>query len=327
MNTNIQNIAILTSGGDSPGMNACIRAVTRAAIYENLSVYGVLDGFNGLIDDEFIPLNYSSVSNIINRGGTILSTERSKRFFETEYRKIAFENLQKKNINALVVIGGDGSYKGMYALAKEYGIKVIGIPGSIDNDIAGSEYSIGFDTALNTIVESIDKIRDTASSHHRIFLVEVMGNTSGVLAINAAIATGAEDVFLPERQEDLLIFEKKIELALAAKKSSVIVVSEGDQIGGASELYHYLAKKGMEDKVRVSVLGHIQRGGAPTYRDRILATKFGVKAVELLLSGQSNLVVGLKNSNVYAYEMQADTTKSKPKDMELAKLIRKLSVY
>lgn len=327
MSTKVRNIAVLTSGGDSPGMNACVRAVARAAIFHKINVFGVLDGFNGLIDDTFKVLDYHSVSNIISRGGTILGTERSSRFFEAEHRKIAFENLKAKEIDTVIVIGGDGSYQGMKILYEEHGIHFIGIPGTIDNDVLGSNYSIGFDTALNNIIEAVDKIRDTASSHHRIFLVEVMGNTSGVLALNSAIASGAEDVFIPERKEDLMIFENKIKAALEAKKSSIIIVSEGDQLGGAKELYHYLAKKNLQHKVRVSVLGHLQRGGSPSFKDRMMATQFGAKAVDMIMEGNINQLIGTKAGDIYSYEIQENTTKKIPKDIDALKLVKKLSIY
>jgi len=327
MSTNIQNIAVLTSGGDSPGMNACIRAVVRAGVYHNFKVFGAYDGFNGLIDDYFKDMNYHSVSNIISRGGTILGTERSQRFFEEQYRAIAYKNLKRKNINTIIVIGGDGSYKGIKKLHDDFGINFIGIPGTIDNDILGSNYSIGFDTALNNIINSIDKIRDTASSHHRIFLVEVMGNKSGVLALHSAIASGAEDVFIPEREEDLKVFETKIRKALIAKKSSIIIVSEGDQIGGAKELYSFLKEKQLHDKVRVSILGHLQRGGNPTFKDRMMATQFGAKAIEMVMNNELNKLIGTKNGEIYAYNIIENTTKVVPKNLNSLRLIKKLSIY
>lgn len=327
MSTNIQNIAVLTSGGDSPGMNACIRAIVRAGIYHNIKVFGVFDGFNGLIDDHFREMDYHSVSNIISRGGTILGTERSERFFDIEHRRTAVENLKDKNINTVIIIGGDGSYKGVQKLNNDFDIKFIGIPGTIDNDIYGSNYSIGFDTALNNIIVSIDKIRDTASSHHRIFLIEVMGNTSGVLALHSAIASGAEDVFIPEREEDLKIFESKIRKALLAKKSSIIIVSEGDQMGGAKELYTFLKEKDLHKKVRVSILGHLQRGGNPSFKDRMMATQFGAKAIEMIINGQFNKIIGTTKGEIYSYNLQEETTKVIPKNIESLKLIKKLSVY
>ncbi|MGV6861447.1 MAG: 6-phosphofructokinase [Putridiphycobacter sp.] len=327
MTTNVRNIAVFTSGGDAPGMNACIRAVVRAGIFHDFNVYGVVDGFNGLIDDHFEPMAYTSVSNIISKGGTILGTERSPRFREKSFREIAFNNIKKRNIDTIVVIGGDGSYKGVKVFSEEFGINFIGIPGTIDNDIFGSNYSIGFDTALNNSIEAIDKIRDTASSHHRIFLVEVMGNRSGVLALNTAIATGAEDVFIPERDEDLNIFEEKIKKAYEFKKSSIIVVSEGDQIGGAKDLYNYLEEKGMAEKVRVAILGHIQRGGAPTYKDRMLATQFGAKAVDMIMAGDVNKLIGTNAGEIFSYEFTETVTKQLPSNYDALKLIKKLSRY
>ncbi len=327
MLTNVQNIAVLTSGGDSPGMNACIRAVVRAGVYHNIKVFGVIDGFNGLIDANFKAMDYHSVSNIISRGGTVLGTERSERFFKKKHREIAVKNLKSKNINTIIVIGGDGSYKGAKQLNKDFGIQFIGIPGTIDNDIYGSNYSIGFDTALNNIIDSIDKIRDTASSHHRIFLVEVMGNTSGILALHSAIASGAEDVFIPERKEDLEIFETKIRKALLAKKSSIIIVSEGDQMGGAKELYDFLKGKKLHSKVRVSILGHLQRGGNPSFKDRMLATQFGSKAIDMIINNEINQFIGTSKGEIYTYELIENTTKVIPKNIDSLNLIKKLSIY
>jgi 6-phosphofructokinase 1 len=323
----IQNIAVLTSGGDSPGMNACIRSVTRAAIYHGIQVFGVIDGFNGLIKDAFKPLEYHDVSNILQHGGTILGTARCPEFHQPNQRKIAFANLKKLNIDALIVIGGDGSFKGASIFSQEYNMPIIGIPGTIDNDVNGTEYTIGFDTALNNIVSDIDKIRDTASSHHRIFLVEVMGNNSGILALNAAAASGAEEVFMPERREDLALFEEKIRRANAANKSSIIVISEGDQIGGAKEVYEHLKQKGLTEKVRVSVLGHLQRGGSPSFKDRLNATLFGEKAVVLLLKGKSNLMIGITNGKVSSQNLSVAEEATPPKNMDYLKLIRKLSIY
>jgi len=327
MITNVQNIAVLTSGGDSPGMNACIRAIIRAGIYHEIKMFGVYDGFNGLIDDNIIEMDYHSVSNIISRGGTVLGTERSERFYDKSFRKIAFNNLLKRNIDTVIIIGGDGSFKGIKALHDDFAINFIGIPGTIDNDIQGSNYALGFDTALNNIIDSIDKIRDTAASHHRIFLVEVMGNTSGVLALNSAIASGAEDVFIPERKEDLMIFETKIRKALIAKKSSIIIISEGDQMGGAKELYNFLKEKELHQKVRVAILGHLQRGGNPSFKDRMMATQFGAKAVEMIINKDVNKLIGTSKGEIYSYELTKNTTKRIPKNFNSLKLIKKLSVY
>lgn len=323
----IQNIAVLTSGGDSPGMNACIRAIVRAAIYHGIGAFGVLDGFNGLIQNNFKKLDYDSVSNIIQRGGTILGTARSADFFSHDSRKLAHQHLIEHNIQALIVIGGDGSFKGASLFSSEFNFPVIGIPGTIDNDIVGTDYTIGFDTALNTIVTAIDHIRDTASSHHRVFLIEVMGNNAGILAINAALSSGAEEVFIPERNENLASFQSKVKKALAANKSSIIVVAEGDQLGGAQALYEILKQNGLADRVRVTILGHIQRGGAPSFKDRLNATLFGEQAVMLLLRGESNLMVGIQNGMVTTCALSVSQKKSFSKNIEYLQIIRKLSTY
>lgn len=325
--TKIQNIGVLTSGGDAPGMNACIRAIVRQGIHDGFQVFGVYDGFNGLIDGEISKLEYEAVSNIIHRGGTILRTARSERFLEEKYRLKAFENLKSHKIDALVVLGGDGSFKGAEIFHQEHNLPYIGIPCTIDNDIAASDYTIGFDTALNTIIEAIDKIKDTASAHNRIFLVEVMGNDSGLIALNTALVTGSEDVFIPEIKEDYALFEQKIERALAAKKSSVIIVAEGDEIGGAKELYNYLKEKNLHQKLRVTVLGHIQRGGSPSYLDRKMATDFGVESVKKLLQGEYNIVVGIRNGKLSTSKIGKNPICKKIDYTELVDIIHTLSVY
>lgn len=323
----VQNIAVLTSGGDSPGMNACIRAVVRSCVYHKINAFGIIDGFNGLIKDELIPMGYDDVSNILQRGGTILGTARCKEFHDPAYRKIAYENLKKRNIDGLVIIGGDGSFKGASVFSTEYDISVIGIPGTIDNDINGTDYSIGFDTAMNTIIRAVDNIRDTASSHHRVFLVEVMGNNSGVLALNTAVSSGAEEVFMPEKKEDLEEIRAKIDRAVHANKSSIIIVSEGDQVGGAKEVFHYLQQFGLADKLRVSILGHIQRGGSPTYSDRLCATLFGEEAVSALMQGRSQLMTAVQGGAVVLCSLAVSQQPYQIKNMHYLKLIRKLSVY
>jgi 6-phosphofructokinase 1 len=323
----VQNIAVLTSGGDSPGMNAAIRAVVRSCVYHNINAYGVIDGFNGLISDQLIPLGYDDVSNILQRGGTILGTARCKEFHEAAQRNIAYDNLKRRNIDGLVVIGGDGSFKGASIFSKEFNIPVIGIPGTIDNDINGTDYTIGFDTAMNTIIHAVDNIRDTASSHHRVFLVEVMGNNSGVLALNTAVSSGAEEVFMPEKKEDLLEIHEKIARAVKANKSSIIIVAEGDQVGGAKEVFNYLQEFGLADKLRVSILGHIQRGGSPSYLDRLYATLFGEEAVACLIKGRSNLMIGVQEGRVVACDLLISQQPYQIKNMHYLKLIRKLSVY
>lgn len=323
----LQNIAVLTSGGDSPGMNAAIRAVVRSCVYHGINAYGILDGFKGLLNNQMIPLGYDDVSNILQRGGTILGTARCKEFHEAEFRKVCFENLVNRNIDGLVVIGGDGSFKGASIFSKEFNIPVIGIPGTIDNDINGTDYTIGFDTAMNTIIKSVDNIRDTASSHHRVFLVEVMGNNSGVLALNTAVSSGAEEVFMPEKKEDLVEIKEKIQRAYGANKSSIIVVSEGDQVGGAKGVYNYLKDEGLGEKLRVSILGHIQRGGSPTYLDRLNATLFGEQAVVALIQGKSNLMVGIQNGEMSMCDIAVAEIPYQIQNMHYLKLIRKLSVY
>jgi 6-phosphofructokinase 1 len=323
----VQNIAVLTSGGDSPGMNAAIRAVVRSCVYHKINAYGVIDGFNGLIGDQLIPLGYDDVSNILQRGGTILGTARCKEFHDAAQRKIAFDHLTRRNVDGLVVIGGDGSFKGASLFSNEFNIPVIGIPGTIDNDINGTDYTIGFDTAMNTIIHAVDNIRDTASSHHRVFLVEVMGNNSGVLALNTAVSSGAEEVFMPEKKEDLVEIREKIERAVKANKSSIIIVAEGDQVGGAKEVFNYLQEFGLADKLRVSILGHIQRGGSPSYLDRLYATLFGEEAVACLIRGRSNLMIGVQEGRVMACDLLISQQPYQIKNMHYLKLIRKLSVY
>lgn len=327
MPSNLRNIAVLTSGGDSPGMNACIRAIVRASLYHDLIPFGVSDGFNGLIKDEIKEMKYQDVSNILQNGGTILGTARSNDFFNAEYREVAFDNLKKREIDALICIGGDGTFKGASIFSIEHGFPVLGIPGTIDNDINGTDYSIGFDTALNTIVSSIDNIRDTAAAHHRIFLVEVMGNSSGTLALFAAAASGAREVFMPEKKEDLEEIKEKVREAIKANRSSIIIVSEGDQVGGAKELYSFLAEHNLADKIRVSVLGHIQRGGRPSFRDRLNATLFGEKAVVSLLQGKSGLMVGIEKGELCLNDLSLAEEKKSLQHMDYLKLIRKLSVY
>ncbi|WP_027421554.1 6-phosphofructokinase [Crocinitomix catalasitica] len=323
----VQNIAVLTSGGDAPGMNACIRSVVRAAIYHGIGAFGVHDGFNGLINNNIVPLLYDDVSNILQRGGTILGTARSKDFRAKEFREVAHQNLKDRNIDALIVIGGDGSFKGMKTFSEEFDFPVIGIPATIDNDINGTDYAIGFDTALNNIIDAVDKIRDTASSHHRVFLVEVMGNNSGVLALHAAAASGAEEVFIPERQEDLLEFKGKIARAVNAKKSSIIIVSEGDGMGGAKEIYAYLKAEGLDTNIRVSILGHIQRGGSPSYLDRLYSALFGEEAIVCLLKGKRNLMTSLVDGKVTSVNITESFTRKTDLNMDYLKLIRKLSIY
>lgn len=295
MLTNIKKIGVLTSGGDAPGMNAAIRSVVRTCAYHNIQCMGIYRGFEGMIEGDIIEMGPRTVKNIVNKGGTILKSARSLEFKTLEGRQLAYENLKKFDIDALVIIGGDGSFTGGMVFNKEFGFPVMGIPGTIDNDIFGTMYTLGYDTALNTVVEVIDKIRDTANSHNRLFFVEVMGRDAGHIALNAGIGAGAEEILIPEEDLGLdRLLESLKRSKLSGKSSSIVVVSEGDRIGkNVFELRDYVEENMPEYDVRVSVLGHMQRGGSPSCFDRVLASRFGVKAVESLLEGKTNYMVGL----------------------------------
>lgn len=295
--TSIKRIGVLTSGGDAPGMNAAIRAVVRAGIYYGLSVTGIRRGYSGLIKADFWDMNSRDVGNIIQRGGTILRTARSEEFRTKEGRQKAYENLLNAGIDALVVIGGDGTFKGAKAFTEEHNFPIIGLPGTIDNDLYGTDMTIGYDTAINTVVEAIDKIRDTASSHDRLFFVEVMGRDAGFIALWSAIGCGAEDVLVPEVVTDMdEVCENLANSVQKTKSSGVVIVSEGDDAGGAMQIAEIVKKRMPEFDIRVSILGHLQRGGAPSAFDRYLASKLGVAAVEALLDDQRSVMVGLVNN-------------------------------
>ena len=300
MSVNIKKIGVLTSGGDSPGMNAAIRAVVRTCAFHNIECTGIYRGYQGMIEGDFKDMGPRSVNNIINKGGTILKSARSKEFMTPEGRKKAHENLVKNNIDALVVIGGNGSFTGGLLFNKEFGFPVIGIPGTIDNDIFGTSFTLGYDTALNTVVDVIDKIRDTASSHNRLFFVEVMGRDAGHIALNAGIGAGAEEILIPEEDMGLeRLLDSLRKSKASGKSSSIVVIAEGDRIGkSAFELKDYVDENMPEYDVRVSILGHMQRGGSPSCFDRVLASRLGVKAVETLLEGNSNYMVGLIKDEV-----------------------------
>lgn len=303
---NFNKIAVMTSGGDSPGMNAAIRSVVRTCAYYNKECVGIYRGYQGLIEGDFISLTARSVNNIINKGGTILKSARSIDFRSSEGRKRAFEKLTENNIDGLVVIGGDGSFTGGVVFNKEFNFPIIGIPGTIDNDIYGTSHTLGYDTALNTTVEAIDKIRDTASSHNRLFFVEVMGRDAGFIALNAGVGAGAEEILIPEENLGLeRLLESLKKSKKAGKSSSIVVVAEGDKIGkNVFELADYVEENLPEYEVRVSVLGHMQRGGTPSCFDRVLASRLGVAAVELLLNGKTNLMVGLVNNEVKSTSLE-----------------------
>ncbi|MGX1930539.1 6-phosphofructokinase [Flagellimonas sp. 2504JD4-2] len=300
MATEIKKIAVFTSGGDSPGMNAGIRSVVRTCAYLNIECVGIYRGYQGMIEGDFKPMDARSVNNIINKGGTILKSARCEEFRTKEGRKKAYDQLVKEGIDAFVVIGGNGSFTGALLFNEEYNFPIMGMPGTIDNDILGSTYTIGFDTAINTVVEAIDKIRDTASSHNRLFFVEVMGRDVGHIALNAGVGAGAEEILIPEQNLGL---ERLVDSLKRSKKSgkssSIVIVAEGDKIGkNVFELKEYVEEHLPIYDVRVSVLGHMQRGGNPTCFDRVLASRMGVKAVESLLEGKSNYMVGIRDNNL-----------------------------
>lgn len=299
MESKISKIGVFTSGGDAPGMNAALRAVVRAAIYYKKEIYGIMQGYEGMIDGDIVKLGARSVGNIIQRGGTILKSARSQEFRTKEGREKAFINLKKHGIEALVAIGGDGTFTGLHKLHEEYGIPAVCIPGTIDNDIAGTDFTVGFDTATNTAVEAIDKIRDTAISHNRLFFIEVMGRNSGYIAINCGIAGGAVATIIPEESMTLdELFAKLDEGGKTNKKSSLVVVAEGSKLGGAIELAKKFSERNNYFDIKVTILGHLQRGGTPTYFDRVLASKMGVAAVEGLLKGEKDVMVGIQNNQI-----------------------------
>jgi 6-phosphofructokinase 1 len=293
----IKKIGVMTSGGDSPGMNAAIRSVVRTCAFHNIECYGIYRGYEGMIEGDFIKMDARSVKGIIDRGGTILKSARSKEFRTKEGRQKAYDQLRKVGIDAFVVIGGDGSFTGAMIFNQEFDFPVMGIPGTIDNDIYGTTHTLGYDTALNTVVEVIDKIRDTASSHNRLFFIEVMGRDVGHIALNVGIGAGAEEILIPEEDLGLdRLLESLRRSKQSGKSSSIVVVAEGDKIGkNVFELKDYVEANMTEYEVRVSVLGHMQRGGSPSCFDRVMASRMGVKAVESLITGKSNYMVGLKN--------------------------------
>ena len=320
-------VGILTSGGDAPGMNAAIRAVTRAAIYNGFDVKGIMRGYKGLITDEIIPFQTQNVSNIIQQGGTILKTARCEEFRTPEGRKIAYDNIIKHGISALVVIGGDGSLTGARIFASEYNFPIVGVPGTIDNDLFGTDTTIGYDTALNTIVESVDKIRDTATSHERIFFIEVMGREAGFLALNGAIASGAEAAIIPEIATEVDKLGEFIQQGFRkSKNSSIVLVAESELTGGAIGLAERVKNEFPQYDVRVTILGHIQRGGSPSASDRILASRLGEAAINALLEDQRNVMVGIQNDELVYIPFSKAIKNQKPIKRELLNTLRTLSI-
>ncbi len=323
----IKCIGVLTSGGDAPAMNAAIRAVTRTAIYNGFKVKGIMRGYKGLMTGEIVDFTTKSVSNIIQKGGTILKTARCKEFQTPEGRTIAYENMVAAGIDALVVIGGDGSLTGAKLLADEHNVPIIGLPGTIDNDLGGTDSTIGYDTALNTIVECVDKLRDTASSHERLFFVEVMGHTAGYLALNGAIASGAEAAIIPEMETEVDQLADLINTGFRkSKNSAIVLVAENPATGGATGLAERVKKEFPNYDARVTILGHIQRGGTPTAVDRILASCMGEKAVEALVYGQRNLMIGIKNGDYVYVPFEKAIGHKKDIDLTGLEMVKILSI-
>ena len=329
MERNIHTIGVLTSGGDSPGMNAAIRAITRTARFHNINVIGIIRGYQGLIDKEFVKFTSSSVSNTIQRGGTILKTARCKEFLTEEGRRKAHDNMVEAGIDALVVIGGNGSLTGAQLFAREYDIPIIGLPGTIDNDLYGTDSTIGYDSALNTIVDCVDKIRDTANSHDRIFFIEVMGRDAGFLAQNSAIASGAEAAIIPEGKTDVDQLAEFIERGKRkSKNSAIVLVSESQKDGTGGALYYAdrIRKEYPQFDARVTILGHLQRGGRPSAYDRILASRMGYAAIEALLEGQRNVMIGIKNDEIVYVPISRAIKMDKPINQELISVLNVLSM-
>ena len=323
----INSIGILTSGGDAPGMNAAIRAVTRSAIFNGLKVFGIYRGYKGLVTDEIVEFKSQNVSNIIQMGGTILKTARCQEFKTAEGRQQVYENMKKHGIDALVVIGGDGSLTGARILAQEYDIPCIGLPGTIDNDLYGTDTTIGYDTALNTILDAVDKIRDTATSHERLFFVEVMGRDAGFLALNGAIAAGAEAAIIPEFSTEVDQLEQFINHGFKkSKSSSIVLVAESELTGGAMHYAERVKNEYPQYDVRVTILGHLQRGGRPTAHDRIIASRMGVASIQAIMEGQRNVMIGIENDKIVYVPFAKAIKNDKPIDKELVNVLAELSI-
>lgn len=323
----VKCIGVLTSGGDAPGMNAAIRAVTRTAIFNGLQVKGIYRGYKGLITNEIVDFKTQNVSNIIQQGGTILKTARCKEFTTPEGRQLAYETMQQHGIDALVVIGGDGSLTGARIFAQEHNVPCIGLPGTIDNDLYGTDTTIGYDTALNTIVEAVDKIRDTATSHDRLFFVEVMGRDAGFLALNGAIAAGAEAAIIPEFSTEVDQLEEFIKNGFRkSKNSSIVLVAESELTGGAMHYAERVKNEYPGYDVRVTILGHLQRGGSPTAHDRILASRLGAAAIDAIMEDQRNVMIGIENDEIVYVPFSKAIKNDKPINRELVNVLRALSI-
>jgi 6-phosphofructokinase 1 len=323
----MKKIAVLTSGGDAPGMNACLRAVIRGAIYHGIEAYGIKYGYNGLIEGDIYKMKSYSVSNIIQKGGTILKSARSEEFRTPEGRKKAYYQLQRRGIEGMVVIGGDGTFTGASIFHEEFGFPITGAPGTIDNDLYGTDFTIGFDTAVNTALEAIDKIRDTANSHDRIFFIEVMGRDSGYIAIESGIGGGAELIMVPETSTTIDdVIHNLSQGRNQEKTSSIVVVAEGDEEGGAIQVVEKVRAKLKNKDLKVSILGHIQRGGVPTAMDRILGSRLGLAALEGLLGGKKNMMAGVINNRVVFTDFKECINTSKPLDQDLLRMVKILSI-
>ena len=324
--TRISKIAVLTSGGDAPGMNAAIRAVTRTAIYNNLEVIGIREGYRGMIENLYTPLWSHDVSDIIQRGGTILKTARCMEFKTSEGRQIAYNNLKAIGVNGVIVIGGDGTFTGARIFNEEFDIPLIGIPGTIDNDLYGTDYTIGYDTALNTVVEAVDKIRDTASAHNRMFFIEVMGAEAGFIALRSGIATGAEAIIIPEVDDEVEKLNKLLESGRRQKASNIVIVAEGDKEGGAYKLANTVKEHYPNYDIRITVLGHVQRGGSPSAFDRVTASRLGYAAVEALLDDQKSTMVGIQNNEIALVPFRKAVKLHKSVDPNLLEIAEILSI-
>ena len=298
MANKLKKVGVFTSGGDSPGMNAAIRAAVRTLLYHGVEVEGIMHGYEGMINGEFIRMNAHSVANIIHKGGTILKTSRSQRFQTEAGMKLAYDNLLKHGINGLVAIGGDGTFRGANALGERFGIPIVGVPGTIDNDLIGTDFTIGYDTAINTVIEAVDKIRDTAESHDRLFFVEVMGRDAGLIALRSGIGSGAEAILMPERDTDLDILVNQFNSIKRKKSSKIIIVAEGDVAGGAFEVAKKVTSRMEGVDARVVILGHIQRGGSPSCMDRVNASRLGFEAANALIAGNKGVMVGIINKEI-----------------------------
>jgi 6-phosphofructokinase 1 len=327
MEKKVSKIGVLTSGGDAPGMNAAIRAVVRTGLYYGLDVFGIMRGYAGMIENDIFKMETRSVANIIQRGGTILKTARCKDFLEPAGRKKAYENLKKLGINGLVIIGGDGSFRGAQIFSHEFDIPCIGLPGTIDKDIAGTDFTIGFDTAVNTAVEAIDKIRDTADAHDRLFIIEVMGRDSGYIALHSGIATGAENILIPERLTDINeVIDSLQEKERRKKLVNLLVVAEGSELGGANEIAKVIKGKMPNADIKVCILGHIQRGGSPSCLDRLIASRMGYAAVECLMTGkEANTMIGIVNNRLHYTPLDQAVKAEQTIDHEWLKIVKILA--